>query len=185
MIVNSDALVVYERPRAGSELNEYKAVGPIDAEPAVVKRVIDDVAEYPHFMPYVTEARTLKSDASGRVTYQRLSPPLVGERDYTIRVNYETRRTKSGLLSFTNRWSAANELGPAEKTGVARVKIVEGSWLLEPADAAHTRATYSVFFDSGGTLPPFIANTASKSAIPRLFAAIRKQVRLPKYLAKD
>jgi len=176
--------VVYERPRSGSALQEFKGVGPIEAEPLVVKRVLDDVTEYPRFMPYVVEARVLSRDANSRVTYQRLSPPLVGNRDYTIRVDYETRTT-GGLLSFLNRWHVANELGPAEKRDVVRVKVTEGSWLLEPSGPGRTLATYRIFSDCGGSLPTGLANRASKSAIPRLFAAVRKQARLPKYFAQE
>ena len=82
--------------------------------PEVVRRVLDDVDEYPRFMPYVTE----------------------------------------------------------------------GSWLLEPtSDGRQTRATYCIYSDSGGSLPTYIVNAASKTAIPKLFEAIRKQAQLKKYSA--
>jgi hypothetical protein len=177
-------LTVYERPRSGSALREYKAVGIIEAAPGVVRRVLDDVTEYPTFMPYVKEARIISQGKGSRVTYQRLSPPVVGDRDYTVRVAFETRRTPSGILSYFNRWHTANEAGPTEQKGVTRVSVVEGSWLLEPFDRTCTRATYSVFSDAGG-LPAMIANVAGKSAIPRVFASIRKQVQLPKYQAPN
>ena len=69
----------------------------------------------------------------------------------------------------------------AEKPGVQRVNICEGGWLLEPAGNGGTRATYSIFTDSGGTLPPFLANNGSRIAIRKVFEAIRKQVKDPKY----
>lgn len=180
-VTEKEDLVVYERQREGSTLQEYKAVGPIEGEPVLIKRVLDDIQEYPRFMPYVKEVKLISTEKDSRVTYQRLSPPMVGDRDYTVRVKFESRRTKEGLLSFCNRWQAANELGPAEKKGVTRVKITEGSWLLEPLGGGKTRATYSIFSDSGGALPPFIANAACKAAIPQLFASVRKQAKLPKY----
>lgn len=178
----SGDLTIYERTRPGSDLREYKAVGPIAAPPAAVKAVLDDVEAYPSFMPYVKEARVISRDAAQRVSYQRIAPPLVSERDYTIRVRTETRAGKDGASTFINRWTPANDLGPAEKKGVTRVKNTEGSWMLEPSDGGRgTVATYCVFTDSGGGLPVFIANAAGKTAIPKLFEAIRKQVRLPKY----
>jgi ribosome-associated toxin RatA of RatAB toxin-antitoxin module len=177
----SPEVVVYERTHKGSALQEFKAVGVLDASPEVLKRVIDDVAEYPHFMPYVTEARVISGDAANRVSYQRISPPMVSDLDYTVRVNCETRSTPAGK-SFCNRWQTANELGPAEKSGVRRVKITEGSWLLEPEDGGKkTRATYRIFSDTGGSLPAFIMNTASRTAIPKLFKSVQKQAMLPKY----
>jgi hypothetical protein len=177
-------LTVYERLRKGSALREFKAVGLIAMPPEAVRRVLDDVEAYPHFVPYVVEARVISRDAAARVSYQRISLPLVGDRDYTIRVHTETRRTPAGGSSFCNRWQAANELGPAEKAGVTRVKITEGSWLLEPsADGRQTHATYFIYSDSAGSLPSFLVNAASKTAIPKLFEAIRKQAQLGKYSA--
>src|SRR2546427_595576 len=75
----------------------------------------------------------------------------------------------------------ANELGPPEKKGVVRVKACDGGWLLEPSGANKTRATYSIYTDSGGAIPAFIVNRASQIGIGRLFAAVRNQVKNPKY----
>jgi hypothetical protein len=62
-----------------------------------------------------------------------------------------------------------------------RVKLCEGKWLLEPDGATKTRATYFIYTDTGGFIPSFIANHVSLTGITKLFAAIRKQVKDPKY----
>jgi len=183
LVTHSETLDVFQRPHPGSSLHEYKAVGLINAEPLVVKRVLDDVEAYPQFMPYVAESRIISNDPAGRVTYSRLSPPIAGDRDYTIRVICDTRRGEGGAVSYCNRWETANELGPAVKSGVTRVKVTEGSWLLEPA-GRQTRASYQIFSDSGGALPAFVLNSATKTAIPKLFDSVRKRVTLPKYSEK-
>jgi hypothetical protein len=64
---------------------------------------------------------------------------------------------------------------------VLRVNNCNGSWLVEPQGNTTTRATYEIFTDSGGALPPFVANTGSRVAIRKIFEAIRKQVKEPKY----
>jgi len=177
-------LSIYERMRKDSGLREFKAVGLIAMPPEVVRRVLDDVDEYPNFMPYVTESRVLERDSKSRVSYQRVSPPIVGDRDYTIRVQFETRHLPGGAECYCNRWQTANDLGPTPKAGVTRVKVTEGSWRLEPtSDGRQTRATYCIYSDSGASLPAYIVNAASKSAIPKLFEAVRKQARLKKYSA--
>jgi hypothetical protein len=84
-------------------------------------------------------------------------------------------------MTYLNWWTPANELGPAERPGVVRVKICEGGWLFEPQGSQKTRATYSVYTDTGGLIPPFIANRASQIGITRLFDAIRKEVKNPSY----
>ena len=131
-------------------------------------------------MPYTTECRLIKRDVDLIVGYQRLSPKICADRDYTLRVWKNSWPAPEGLV-FVSHWTPANELGPPEKKGVVRVKVCDGGWLLEPDGAIKTRATYSVYTDSGGMIPSFIANRASQTGISRLFAAIRKQVKDPKY----
>jgi hypothetical protein len=144
--------------------------------------VIDDFQNYPKFMPFMTECHLIKRDGDSIIGYQRLSPKICADRDYTLRVWKKSWPVSDGV-AFTSQWSPANELGPPEKKGVVRVKVCEGKWLLEPQGATKTRATYSVYTDSGGYLPSFLANHVSLSGISRLFAAIRKQVKDPRYAA--
>ena len=185
LVSRTEKLTVFKRPRKDSNIQEVKAVGLIEAAPIVIKRVLDDTAEYPKFMPYVTESRVISREGDSIIGYQRVSPPLISDRDYTMRIRSETRRNASGGTCYCNRWEPANHLGPAEKSGVARVKINEGYWLLEPAnEARHTQATYSLYCDSGGTLPAAIVNAANRTAIPKIFDGVRKQAKLPKYSAE-
>ena len=178
--VRENNVAIYSRPRAGSPLKEFKAVGPIDAPTYAVCAVIDDFLNYPKFMPFMTECRLIKRDGDSIVGYQRLSPKICEDRDYTLRVWKKSWPVSDGLV-FLSQWSPADELGPPEKKGVVRVKICEGKWLLEPDGASKTRATYCIYSDTGGVLPSFIANHVSLTGISRLFAAIRKQVKDPKY----
>ena len=173
-------VTIYSRPRPGSPLKEFKAVGPIDAPTGAVSAVIDDFQNYQKFMPYTTECRLIKKDGDSIVGYQRLSPKVCADRDYTLRVWKKSWPSTGGLV-FMSHWSPANELGPPEKKGVVRVKLCEGKWLLEPDGATKTRATYSIYTDSGGFIPSFIANRISLTGITKLFAAVRKQVKDPRY----
>ena len=178
----SKDVAIYSRPHAGSRLKEFRAVGLIDAPTWAVHAVIDDLENYPHFMPYTLECQLLKRESDSIITYQRLSPKICGDRDYTLRVWKKSWPGPEGF-SYLDQWKPANDLGPAEKKGVVRVKICDGGWLLEPDGAIKTRATYSVYTDSGGLIPAFIANSASRVGISKLFEAVRKQVRNPKYAA--
>jgi hypothetical protein len=173
-------VAIYSRARTGSRLKEFKAIGSIDAPTSAVGAVIDDFENYPGFMPYTVECRLIKRESDSIVGYQRLSPKICEDRDYTLRVWKKSWPTADGLV-FMSHWSPANELGPAEKKGVVRVKICDGGWLLEPNGEIQTRATYSIYTDTGGMIPAFIANHASRVGISKLFEAVRKQVKNPKY----
>ena len=178
--ISAKGVTLYSRIRVGSSLKEFKAIGDIDASTTAVHQVLDDVDSYPAFMPYVAECRIVKREGNSTFTYQRVSPKFCSDRDYTLRIDGKSWASGGGL-AYLNRWQPANELSPAPKKGVLRVTLCEGSWLLEPQGPGKTRATYSVFTDSGGALPAFIANGASEFAIRKVFTAVRKQVQDPKY----
>ena len=167
----SNDVAIYSRVRAGSSLKEFKAVGGIDAPTRAVHAVIDDVDSYPSFMPYTAECRLIKRDGDTIITYQRLSPKICADRDYTLRISKKSWPAADGT-AYMNRWSPANEFGPPEKKGAVRVKTCEGSWLLEPDGPGKTRATYSVYTDTAGAIPAFLANHASQIGIGKLFAAV-------------
>lgn len=181
LVSTSDNVALYRRSRPGPGHYESKAIGEIAASTTVVHAVLDDVDSYPRFMPYTVECRVVKREGDSVLTYQRLSAPLVSDRDYTLRVRTTLKKVDGGT-SYLSRWETENALGPVERRGIVRVKLCEGGWLLEPIGPDATRATYTVYTDSGGLIPAFIKNTGSQIGIRKIFAAIRKQVRDPKYV---
>ncbi|MEY2490989.1 MAG: hypothetical protein QOC70_2931 [Verrucomicrobiota bacterium] len=182
LVSTSNNVALYRRSRPGPGHYESKAIGEVAASTAIVHAVADDMESYSQFMPYTVECRVLKREADLVLTYQRISAPLVSDRDYTLRVRTTSKKVEGGI-SYLTRWETDNAAGPAEKPGVVRVKLCEGGWLLEPLGPNVTRATYSVYTDSGGVIPAFIKNTGSQIGIRKIFTAIRKQVRDPKYSA--
>jgi len=181
-ISDKEGVTIYRRPRTRS--NESKDIGDIAASTEVVHAVLEDVDSYPSFMPYTAECRILKREGDSLIAYQRISAPMVSDRDYTIRVRTTVKKTDGGT-TYSSRWGTDNAAGPPEKRGVVRVNLCEGSWLLEPTGPNSTHATYQIYSDSGGYIPSFIKNTAGPAGIRKLFAAIRKQVTNPKYAKKN
>jgi hypothetical protein len=179
---DKDGVTIYRRPRGRA--TESKAFGDIAASSDIVHAVLEDVDSYPNFMPYTAECRILKREGDSIVAYQRISAPMVSDRDYTIRVHTNVKKTERGTI-YSSRWATDNAAGPPEKRGVVRVSLCEGSWLLEPTGPNSTHATYQIYSDSGGYIPSFIKNSAGPAGIRKLFAAIRKQVTNPKYAKKS
>jgi len=182
LISHSNDVSIYSRTHSGSAIKEFKAIGNIKAPPRALLAVLDDIDAYTRFMPYITECRVIKREGDSIISYQRISPPFCTDRDYSIRVRHNTRSSPAGPV-YLCRWEVANDLGPAEQKDVLRVKINEGSWLIEPAAGNLARATYFIYTDSGGALPGWLSNKANQIAIGKLFEAIRKQVGEPKYNA--
>jgi hypothetical protein len=182
LAANAKDELIYSRPHADSSLKEFKAIGSIDAPSYAVHAVIDDFENYPKFMPYTVECRLIKHEGDAVIGYQRLSPKICGDRDYTLRVSKKSWPGAKGL-TYLSQWQTANELGPPEQKGVVRLTVCNGTWLLEPDGPTKTRATYSIYSETGGFIPAFIANHASLTAIKKLYGAIQKQVKEPQYAA--
>lgn len=182
LISNKDGVALYRRQRPLT--NESRAIGEIAASTDLVHAVIDDVESYISFMPYMAECRVLKREGDSIVGYQRISAPMASDRDYTLRVRTTSRKVEGGT-SYLSQWQTDNAAGPPERRGVVRVNLCDGSWLLEPSGPNTTRATYTVYTDSGGIIPKFIKETGSQIGIRKLFAAIRKQALDPKYAKKN
>ena len=125
-VKQTNGITIYSRPHPGSRLKEFKAIGEVDASAKTVHNVIDDLEAYPSFMPYTKECRVIERRHNSILAYQRLSPKIVGDRDYTIRIEKRTWPTENGF-AYLSEWKSANEHGPAQKPGVFRVTLCSGS----------------------------------------------------------
>src|SRR5438046_1499812 len=137
-VKQSNGLAIYSRPHGGSNLKEFKAVGEIDATAETVHKVIDDVEAYTSFMPYTAECRVIERKGDSILTYQRVSPKIVSDRDYTLRIQKKSWPVENGV-AYLDRWKPANERGPAEKSGIFRVTVCEGAWMLQGDDEGDNR----------------------------------------------
>lgn len=169
-------VTVYARNKKGSPIQEYKSVGIIPAAPEAVFRVLTDFNHYKETMPYTEESKILSTEQNGKVIYfySLLNAPLVSKRDYIIRVVLDKSNWKDGKGFLKTSWTnAKTDLGP--KKGVVRVKVNQGSWILEPwENNTKTRATYYLYTDPGGSLPSFVVNRVNSSAIPDIFRTLAK-----------
>jgi uncharacterized membrane protein len=151
------------------------AVSEIKAPAETVFNVLGDFEHYPDFMPYVKESRVLSRRGNSEiVTYARVAPPFVSERDYPLQVRVTRGTPKNGGV-FRIDWTALPGAWP-EVEGVVRVKLSEGSWLVEPLHRGkRTRLTYTLLANPGGLIPGFVVNLSNTIAIPELFEAVKKR----------
>ena len=181
-INSNENLTIYSKDRPGSSIRELRAVGLVDAPSWVILNVLDEVADYPDFMPYTTKAQLIERRPRGGIIYFRWDPPLIGARDVTVAVTHSSTKRTDGQTNYQLWWEPITTAGPAPSPGVIRITLDEGSWILEPTeDGRRTTVTYDLFTDGGGGLPAFAINLANRQSVNDLFQAIRKQVTLPKY----
>lgn len=163
---------VYRREkRAGLEL---AAEGTFAAAPERVRRVLLDYPNHHRWQKRLKESRVLAHSANGLDVYQRLTLPVIDDRDFTLKVTWGSEAATHWV-----RFVATDDRGPLPVRGVVRVTDQEGGWRLEPADGGATRAVYRFHLDLGGSFPSWMGSSQATSDLPEVFAGISRE--LPGY----
>ena len=169
---DSDGIKIWVRDVPGARVREVKAETVIPVEPKRISAVLDDLEHYGEFMPYVVETTNVQPLPNGHIEYQRVDPPFVDMRDYTLRMIITVDPT-TGVIE--RAWTEANDKGPPPRDGVVRVAINRGKWTFKPAPGGKTLLNYYLYTDPGGSIPAWIVNKANTTSLPDLFAAVTKR----------
>jgi uncharacterized membrane protein len=167
-----DGVEMWMRDVQGSNVREIKAQTLVDLPVERVWPVLEDVEKYPEFMPYMVEVKVLERPAPDVATvYQCIAPPVVEKRDSVVEV---TRHVDERMGIYRTEWHSVDK-GPAPRHDIVRVSGVRGQWLLERIGNRHTRLTYTMFTEPGGSVPGWIVNRANKRSAPKLLLAVTKR----------
>jgi len=116
LIKEGGGISLYSRSRAGTALKEFKALGEIEASTRAVHNVLDDLENYSSFMPYTVECRLIKREGDSIYSYQRLSPRIVCDRDYTLRRSRDIMAC-SGRDGLSERMATGERVWSRRKAG--------------------------------------------------------------------
>src|SRR5437763_15503123 len=167
-------LAVHTREKPGVDVKEVKAMGQIDAPPEKVFEVVTDYEHQVGNMPYVENAKVFARTDKDVTFWAVADFPMVSRRDWIVKSRLEKNLPGGVYRAAWDPVEVPNAPPPAD--GVVRLKINTGSWTLEPLDGGkRTMATYQLLTDPGGSIPTFIANKANTTALPELFARVRKR----------
>jgi hypothetical protein len=173
LLRSSSELSIWQRSVPNSDIREVKVEAVIPAPTGRLWQVIRDTAAYPQFLPYVKEARILTVDEAGvRTIYQKISPPLVSQRDFVIR---QIAQIDSETGVYQQDFEGVTGVGPAPVDGVVRITAMHGRWVLEPVTPTSTRLVYWLHADPGGHVPAWIINFGQRYSLPKLFKAIERR----------
>ncbi len=168
-------VTIAERKDGRTGLSEYLVKGMIDAPVSVVKRILEDINSAEDYMPYVREVEVLKRSNGKTFFYQRIKPPFVTDRDYTLSFVTTSFNTPSGT-GYRLSWETANEMGPPKIDNVVRVELNTGYWQLTPSkDRLKTELTYRVLTSIGQDIPSFIVQKGNRIALPKIIEAVRNR----------
>jgi len=176
----TDSVRVYTRPHEGGNIREVKAQSEIDATSERVLKVIGDYDHFKDFMPYTRESREIKREGDDTYFYTYLTPPIVHNRDYTIKLTKQLVDSRPGYYKVS--WQPANDQGPPPRAKTVRVEIDTGYWLLEPAaEGKKTLVTYYLYTNPGGAIPTWLANKANRDTLPNIIKAVKNRIKDKQY----
>lgn len=152
------------------------AGGTLNANPDEVLHALIDYDHQVGVIARVLEIKILERGPSHLVVYQRLSLPVIDDRDYVLKVTWGT----TGGVRWIRYW-ALEGTGPAGREGVVRVVRHDGSWQISPLeDGTGSKVRYQVRIDLGGLLPKWMAKAAAGKEVPLVFTDVCKMLSLNK-----
>jgi hypothetical protein len=176
MVVDQNGVQVMQLPLPpghGAAAVKLLARAVVDAPADELLDLVVDYSWRQKYLPELRENRLLATGDHWSLVYHRFKPPIVSERDYTLRVTWG--RTGEERWS---RFTLANDRGPALRGGVVRLPMHEGIWTLIPESGGGTRVEYRLTIDFAGSVPGWLIRSRVAKSIPDLFKAIRREAAL-------
>jgi hypothetical protein len=147
---------LYGREKEGSEVNEYKVTGLIEAPPQIALRAAREALFNEKYLPDNQKVTILERSEERVLTYTVTEMPgLFSDRDAVIEYVFFER---VGLGTFGVTWSVAPNGGPAKPEGVVRIPRLSGGWEFAADGSGRTLATCVAHADIGGNIPAWLVN---------------------------
>jgi uncharacterized protein YndB with AHSA1/START domain len=168
VIREEQGVKVYRRD--GKSGIEIGAEGLIDAPPEVVRAMLLDYENHPRWLKTLHASRVLYRGPDSLDVYQRLTLPVIDDRDFTLHVTWGGDAQMKWL-----RFAADTGKGPRPVDGVVRILVNEGGWRLFAVDGGKTWAVYQCRLDLAGSVPRWMMKGRAGKEIAELFENIRDQ----------
>jgi hypothetical protein len=181
VIKREDGIVVTRKYIPGYTLPVIKGVGVVNANIYDILAVLDDVGSNCKWMADCHTSKLLKKNSElDLVVYNRTATPWpLDDRDVVVSAKITVDADKKTVkVSFDSINSKLK--GPV--SGVVRMPILKGFYLLKYVSPTKTEVTYQAQADVGGLVPEWVANMKSKDLPFNTILAMRKHI--PKTIGK-
>ncbi len=177
---NTNDIAVYTRPFEGSDINEFKGVATLNAGIEVLLALLQDVGAQTEWMERCLKSEIVeKINEFERIVYNVTDVPWpFSDRDVVVKQNVKVDKKGRLIISFS---STNSELVPVNKNRI-RMKTLKGEWIFELLDRNHTKVTYSIKTNPGGSLPAFMVNYASAKIPYKTLSGMKRMVTKQKYI---
>ncbi|MFT3708800.1 MAG: hypothetical protein QM817_14215 [Archangium sp.] len=156
-----DGVLIESRPVEGSSVVELRLTTKTTKSVQSLCDAAFGDGKFDKEEPDLKSRKVISESENERVTYDRISPPVVANRDYAVRA----KRTRVSEQECSMTFVAANELAPPKPEGWVRITKLHGEWHFargtEPD--AKTVVTYTVFSDPAGAIPAFMVEGSRRT----------------------
>jgi Polyketide cyclase / dehydrase and lipid transport len=171
------AVTLKSRNLKNSQVREFWAEGELAAPALDVQNALATSNRLKEFMPYLKDCREIseiQQDGS-RYVQTLVDLPVIGKRDYVVKVWTRETIQADGTGTFRNEWTAEPDYLP-RRTNVRRITLNNGGWTITPlGDGSRSWAVYKFAVDPGGWVPVFAVNIGNQSGVLETFQAITKE----------
>jgi ribosome-associated toxin RatA of RatAB toxin-antitoxin module len=156
------------------EVREVRATAELSFPAARIFPLVCDFTQYKSLVSGVEETRMLLGTApSDYEIYMHYAPRflVVAARDVVVHV--QSQSTPDGSSSC--QWTELKDR-ERERKGIVRMKLLRGSWTIEPLDVGRSRVVYQVAVNPGGRLPGWLVRRGALSAVPAVIEQVRRRL---------
>ena len=171
-----DGVAVSMMTEEGRSLPAFRGVAVVDGGMFEVLGMLDDAKKATDWMANCMENKVLKQvNEFDRIIYNRTDAPWpVSDRDVVIFVGVTADLDKREV---NIKFSQITNAGPGPIDGVVRMPRLKGFYKLQYVDEKHTRVTYQIDADSGGSVPDWLIARATRALPVQTLNGMRKQLK--------
>ncbi|MDY6903374.1 MAG: START domain-containing protein [Thermodesulfobacteriota bacterium] len=182
VIKDEAGIRVQKRENPDLELKEYRVDSIFNETIGTIKAVLDDIPSAHKWFPLCPYARIIHEDGDGYRKILSLSDfPWPCKDRYVVFLSSTTRDEDAGRIVID--YQSVNETDDigeiAEK--YVRIEFVQGQWILEKIDDTHTRFTYTICADVGGSLPAWVVDVFLQDRPYEMVKNLKRFVKQPRY----
>ena len=178
-------VIEYTRTNSKSDVEEYKAIGVVQAPVAVVENVLRDFGVWKNFMFMAKETKALdlpglKNLPDSKYLYFRQGLPWpVSDRDLVGKVDFFVDKKTGEVRIIGNKIDATI----SSSKDVIHMPVGLLQWTLKPVDANSTEVTYQCLVSPGGKIPTSVLNLVIKQIGVETIISLRKVAKQAQYQA--
>ncbi len=164
-VSDDDGVVVSMKAVEGRDLPIFRGVAVIDSSMIDIMAVLNDTEKATEWMANCAESKILKRLGDfERIVYNRTDSPWpVSDRDVVIQSKTDINVEKRTI--HVKFWSIKSPL-KGEVEDVVRMPRLKGHYKFKALSRTRTRVEYQVDADPGGSLPDWLAESATED-LPR------------------